>query len=151
MEIRRPLQAVAVCVFLLVLGCGGGDDGGSSPTEPLPTADSLVIIRAEPSEGTALRRGSVVSFRVRVRYEMAQTTTGSVAAFAFSSSPSGPGIILTNPLLPETRISGHRGEADVSFSLTVPQAATEITVDLGLFPGNSDSSNVGDEITYSTQ
>lgn len=151
MEIRRLFQAVAVCVFLLVLGCGGDDDGGGSPTEPRPTVDSLTIIRAEPSEGTVLRPGSSVSFRIRVRYEMAQTTTGSVAAFVLSFGPSGPGVIFTNPLFPETRISGHRGEAEVVFSLTIPQSATRINVDVGLYPGNSDTSNVGDEITYSVQ
>lgn len=150
MEIRRLWQAVTVSVFLLALGCGGSDDGGS-PTAPPPAADSLVIVRAEPSEGTALRRGSSASFRIRVRYEMARTTTGSVAAFVFDPTPSGPGVVFTNPLLPETRISGHRGEVDVAFSLTVPPTATQLVVDVGLFPGGSDTSNVGDEITYPVQ
>jgi len=150
MDSRRLLPAVALCSLLLLTACGGGGYGGL-PTEAPPTADSLTIIRAEPSEGTALPRGSNVSFRIRVRFEMAQATTGSVAASAFSLSASGPGIIFTNPLFPETRISGNRGEAELTFSLPVPQSATEVLIDVGLFTGNSGSSTVGDELIYSTQ
>ena len=65
-------------VVLAVQGCGGG--GGHSPTEPEPTVDSLTLVRIEPAQGTALRRGSQVTFRSRLAYTTARSTQGTIVA-----------------------------------------------------------------------
>jgi hypothetical protein len=147
MRIRALSRFAAVCaVILAVQGCGGG--GGHSPTEqPEPTVDSLTLVRIEPAQGTALRRGSQVTFRSRLAYTTARATQGTIVAIVLG--PNGP--VPTQSGFPFSFVSGRRGEVEMTFVVTVPANGSNLGLIFDFEPDGGTTADTSVEINYPTQ
>jgi hypothetical protein len=146
MRIRALSRFAAVCAIVLaVQGCGGG--GGHSPTEPEPTVDSLTLVRIEPAVGTALRRGSQVTFRSRLAYTTARATQGTIVAIILG--PNGP--ITTQTGFPFAFVSGRRGEVEMTFVITVPTNGSNLGVVFDFEPDGGTTADTTLELNYPTQ
>jgi hypothetical protein len=145
MRIRALSRFAAVCaVVLAVQGCGGG---GHSPTEPEPTVDSLTLVRIEPAQGTALRRGSQVTFRSRLAYTTARATQGTILAIILGAN--GP--VPTQTGFPFSFVSGRRGEVEMTFVVTVPTTGSNLGLIFDFEPDGGTTADTSVEINYPTQ
>lgn len=127
---RLSLAVIAVLAF----GCGGGS---SSPTEPAQRRDTLVLLSAEPAEGSRLQLGGRAQISARFRYTLAQAGGGKISVLVHPLPFGVP--ILTDPLLAEVDVNGQEGEATLSFEILLddsfePLQPGPIAANFALFP-----------------
>lgn len=131
--------------LLLMLGCSSDD---SSPTEPLPTIDSVNVEAITPARGTILRPGSQVTFQARVSYTLATADSGRISMIIQDQAPRN---LSRNPQ-PRAQIVRGGGVVELSDTITLPATGvTRVDVFVPLFPGAATSTNTVQLVQFPVQ
>jgi hypothetical protein len=143
-----PSRWAAVSILVLGLflqGCSGDDK--SSPTEPLPTTDTVAIETITPERGTTLTPGSRVTFQVRGRYTLASASTGRIGLVIEDQNFKN---ISSSVPQPSATVIRGGGTLQIADTITIPaNNVTTVHVYLPLIPNGSSSSTAVDRVTYS--
>jgi hypothetical protein len=142
---RNPGLLGLALAMLLTLSCS---DGGSSPTEPQPTIDSIAVETITPARGTALSAGSQVTFQARVRYTLATADSGRISMIIQDQASRN---LSRNPQ-PRAQIVRGGGVVELSDTITIPATGvTRVDVFVPLFPGGATSTGVVQLVQYPVQ
>lgn len=146
MRISRGLGLVWVLMLCAALlgACSGDDD--NSPTEPLPTTDSIAIETITPARGTNLRKGQEVTFTVVARYTVGTASTGRTSLVIVNQASQS----LTPPG-EQARADLTRGGGTVTLTnrVTIPATGTTtVRVITPLFVGDAPSTNITSMVSY---
>ena len=142
------IRVSLVVIAALTLGCGGGS---SSPTEPAARRDTLVLLSADPPEGTHVRLDGDVQVLARFRYTFGQPTGGKVVVLVHPLPFGLP--LLTDPLLAQADVAGQEGEATLRFTIHLDDPDQQlspgpIAADFALFPQGQRESTASAQIRY---
>ncbi len=146
MRISRSSGLVWILMLCAALlgACSGDDD--NSPTEPLPTIDSIAIETITPAAGTALRKGQEVTFTAFVRYTVGTAATGRMSMViqnqANQTIPPPGGQANANLI---------RGGGTVTLTnrVTIPATGTTtVRVITPLFVGGAPTTTITSSVSY---
>jgi hypothetical protein len=143
----RWSEILGVVLAMLLLGCSGDD--GSSPTEPSPMVDTIVVESISPPPGSPLRAGSPVTFRARVRYELVSAGSGRVALVIQDQLSRN-----ISPTIPQPSAQVARGSGTVELADTINLAAsgaTSVHVFFPLLPTGAPRSTAAQQVIYSVR
>lgn len=129
-----------VLLGALVSGCSGDDD---SPTGPSQVTDSITIQEISPVDGTALNRGTDVTFTARIGYSLGSASAGRV--ILVTQDQTG------QTIAPQPNANVPRGSGTVSLSqrVTIPaQGVTRVDVFFPLVPEGASGSTAAQSVRY---
>lgn len=138
LRIRRAI--VLAALSLALFACSDDDD---SPTEP-PLTDTVTIESAAPAAGTALRRGTQVTFTVTARYTLGSASEGSLILVIQDQTNQN---IAGSPQ-PEARVPRGQGTVTLTDTLTIPATATTVRVIVPLLPQGATQTSITSSVTY---
>lgn len=142
------IRVTLVVMTALAFGCGGGS---SSPTEPATRRDTLVLLSADPPEGTRVQLGGRVQVLARFRYTFEQPVGGKIGVIVHPLPFGLP--LLTDPLLAQADVEGQEGEATLRFAILLDDPDQQlrpglIAADFALFPRGQRESTASVLIRY---
>jgi hypothetical protein len=137
------LHASLALMMLLALGCSDSD---SSPTEPEPTINSVIIETITPARDTTLSAGSRVTFRARVSYTLATASSGRLSMII--QDQASRNISSTSPQ-PNAQVSRGGGVVELADTVTIPaNGVTRVDVFVPLLPAGAASTNTVQIVSY---
>jgi hypothetical protein len=142
------IRIILVVMTALAFGCGGGS---SSPTEPAARRNTLVLLSADPPEGTRVQLGGEVQVTARFRYTLEQPAGGTIGVIVVPLPFGLP--LLTDPLLVQANVEGQEGEATIRFSILLNDPDQQlrpgpIAANFALFPRGQSQSTTSAMIRY---
>jgi hypothetical protein len=137
------LLASLALMMLLALGCSDSD---SSPTEPEPTINSVIIETITPARDTTLSAGSRVTFRARVSYTLATASSGRISMVI--EDQASRNISPTSPQ-PSIQVSRGGGVVELTDTVTIPaNGVTRVDLFVPLLPAGSSSTSIVQVVRY---
>ena len=146
MRMSRGLGLLWILMVCAALLGACSDDDNNSPTEPLPTTDSIAIETITPARGTTLRKGQEVTFTAFVRYTVGTASTGRMSMVIQNQANQNLQAAGTQP-----RVDLIRGGGTVTLTsrITVPTSGTSsVIVITPLFVGNAPTTSITSSVTY---
>jgi hypothetical protein len=133
-------RAVVLAVLSLALfACSDSD----SPTEP-PLTDAVTIESATPAAGTALRRGTQVTFTVTARYTLGSASEGRLSLVIQDQTNQN----IAGTPQPEARVPRGQGTVTLTDTLTIPATATTVRVIVPMFPQGATQTSITGSVSY---
>lgn len=136
---RRAVVLAVLSLALLTGACSDSD----SPTEP-PLTDTVTIDSAVPAAGTALRRGTQVTFTVTARYTLGSASEGRLVLVIQDQTNQN----IAGLPQPDARVPRGQGTVTLSDTLTIPATATSVRVFVPLVPQGATQTSITSSVTY---